>query len=413
MCITRWRPLPVSAFDALGPSGRRYTQADLPLAQELARRAALAVDNARLYGEVEKARAEAERRAAELDAAVAAIPDGFLIYGPAGEILRMNDVARRTIGLSREELALPLARRMAVERLETPEGRPYPVEELPMARALRGETVRGAVFVVRHLPGKPAWVSTSAAPIRAADGRLLGAVATFVDVTARHELEEQREDFVRAVSHDLRSPLAAILGQAQLLLRALDRAGLTGRERASAQAILTSAQRMDTMIQDLVDSVRLEAGRISIRRRAVDERALILDLLVRLATSMETGRVRLQAPQDLPPVLADPDHLERIVTNLLSNALKYSPPQSEVVVTLERRDGEVVTAVTDRGAGIAPEDLPHIFERYYQTRIGRREGLGLGLYITKKLVEALGGRIWVESELGKGSTFYFTLPGGT
>jgi two-component system phosphate regulon sensor histidine kinase PhoR len=109
--------------------------------------------------------------------------------------------------------------------------------------------------------------------------------------------------------------------------------------------------------------------------------------------------------------MADPSRLERILTNLISNALKYSPPEAEVVVRAERVDSCLQVSVVDRGIGIAPEDLPHLFERFYRTRGSRKaEGLGLGLYITRMLVEAHGGRIWAESELGKGSTFSFTLP---
>ena len=223
--------------------------------------------------------------------------------------------------------------------------------------------------------------------------------------------EERRDDMVRAVSHDLRQPLTVVQAQAQLLLRSLEQAGLA-REKSSAAAIITSSQRMNTMIEELVESARLEAGQIRLNLQPIDLRSFMLDLKQRLAGTLETDRIRVEAPEGLPPVTADPDRLERILTNLLSNALKYSAPDTEVTVSLARADGEVITSVTDRGPGIAPEDLPNLFERYYRARPARerREGLGLGLYITRGLVEAHGGRIWVESELGKGSTFSFRLP---
>ena len=224
--------------------------------------------------------------------------------------------------------------------------------------------------------------------------------------------EEQREEYTHIVSHDLRGPLAAIHGQAELLLRALDRAGAQGRERQRALGILASARRMNAMIQDLVDSARLEAGRLELHLERVNLVAFIVDLKERLAGSIETGRIRLVAPESLPAVRADPDRLERVLFNLLQNALAYSPPQSQVTLALSAGEGQVVVAVADRGPGIAAEDLPHLFERYYRTRLGRerQQGLGLGLYIAKMLVEAHGGRIWVESEPGQGSTFYFALP---
>ncbi len=398
---------------------RRYGPMDLTLAQELARRAAQAVDNARLYQEAEESRRQAEtlmeeaqRRAAELDTTIAAIPDGLIIYGAAGEILRMNEAAARMVGLAVADRAKPFAEHLAMLPIETPEGQPFPPDRLPMAQALHGKTVRGVVLVPQRPDGAKTWVSASAAPIRAADGRLLGAVATFTDITPLHELQERREDLLRAVSHDLRSPLTAILGQAELLLRALDRAGMAGRERRNAEGIITSARRMNAMIQDLVDSARLEAGQIRLRPMPLDLRTFAYNLKERLADELETGRIVVEAPADLPQVRADPDRLERILTNLLSNALKYSTPGTPVVVTLTPRNGEVETAVADRGPGIAPEELPHLFSRYYRARARRegKEGLGLGLYIAKGLVEAHGGRIGVASEPGVGSTFSFTLP---
>lgn len=142
--------------------------------------------------------------------------------------------------------------------------------------------------------------------------------------------------------------------------------------------------------------------------------AFVHDLRERLAGTRAgpVERIQIDAAEGLPSVLADRDYLERILTNLLSNALKYSAPESVVKVAIARRDGELVTSIADQGRGIPAEELPHLFERYFRAREARerREGLGLGLYITKGLVEAQGGHIWVETEVGKGSKFSFTLP---
>ncbi|MBI2953982.1 MAG: sensor histidine kinase [Chloroflexi bacterium] len=220
--------------------------------------------------------------------------------------------------------------------------------------------------------------------------------------------DEQRKDFINAVSHDLRSPLTIIRGQAQLIQRAPDREELV---RKSADAIVEGTGRMNAMIHDLVESARLEAGQLHLEKQAVDLRAFVSDLLERAAELEGMARVKSEIRADLPLVGADPGRLERILLNLLTNALKFSPPETEVLVRAEKTDDEVTVSVTDRGIGIAPEDLPHLFERFYRARVTRiAEGLGLGLYITRMLVEAHGGRVWVESEPGKGSTFYFTLP---
>jgi PAS domain S-box-containing protein len=353
----------------------------------------------------------AQQRAVELDATITSMADGVVIYGPEGEIVRMNPVASTILGYSPQAIEKPVTQRLSMLHLETPDGKPIPPEDTPSMRALRGETVRGMITVAHRSSGKEVWMSNSASPLRTPDGKVLGAVVTFTDVTARHQLEEMRKDLIRSVSHDLRGPLTIIRGQAQILSRALEKAGIHGAERNSAEAIIITAQRMNTMIQDLVDSVRLEAGQLPLTKTPVDLRATLSDLLERARTSLDVGRIKLQTTLNLPHVLADRDRLERILMNLITNALKYSPPESEVLIRAEVANGKVKVNVTDRGVGISPADYPHIFERFYRAaRTEKAEGLGLGLYITRMLVEAHGGRIWVESELGKGTTFSFTLP---
>lgn len=354
---------------------------------------------------------ERERVLAELDATISSMPDGVNVYDPKGTIVRMNPAAEEILGYSARERKLPPVERVKLLHLETPEGKPLPPEDAPAVRALRGERLRGVTLVVHTPDGRTCWLSNSAAPIRTLNGKLLGAVVVFSDVTQLHQLQEQQEDLVRAVSHDLRAPITVIQGQAQILGRILTGAGGDGRARRSIGAIITSVRRMNAMIQDLVDSVRMESRQLRLQKQPVDLKDFLSDLLQRSETVMDVGRVRDEIPEDLPPAKADPNRLERILGNLLSNALKYSLPETEVTVSAERADGELKISVTDRGVGIAPEDIPHIFERFYKPKGGRKAGgLGLGLYITRMLVGAHGGRIWVESDVGKGSTFSFTLP---
>ncbi len=359
-----------------------------------------------------EAREEAERRATEFDATLNAISSGLIVVGLGDVLLRMNAAAERLVGVTTEEWArLPPAERTRIIRPETPDGRPLSLAETPRHRALRGEAVVDYRMRLRHSDGSRRDVLASAGPIRDDEGRVTGAVVNWADITPLVELQRQREDILRAVSHDLRNPLASVLGQAQLCERRLAKAGLE-RERESAEAVITAAQRMNTMIQDLVDSARSETGQLALDRRPVDLRAFALDLKQQLRASMDTARVEVQMPDDLPPVWADPARLERILTNLWSNALKYSAPGTPVTVSAHQEDGVVITSVADRGRGIPPEDLPRLFQRYFRTEAAAeaRQGLGLGLYISRTLVEAHGGRIWVESVVGKGSTFSFSLP---
>ncbi len=348
--------------------------------------------------------------AAQLDSTITSIADAVMIYDQRGEIIRMNPIAERMLGFSERERHLPLPTRLATVRAETEERKPFPPEDSPPARALRGETVQGVVMVL-HRGETTVWTSASAGPIRDPAGNLQGAVITLVDITARHELEEQRDDLVRAISHDLRSPLTAVYGQAQLLLQLLQSTGADERLQRSAHAIVTSAHRMNAMILDLVESTRLESGQLRLEKHPTDLLTFLSDLLQRSAQVMAVHRIRLDIPPDLPQVDADPNRLERILTNLLSNALKYSDPETEVLVQAQQTDKWVTISVVDRGVGISSHDLPHLFERFYRAKGARKtEGLGMGLYISRMLVEAHGGRIWAESTPGRGSRFTFTLP---
>jgi signal transduction histidine kinase len=214
---------------------------------------------------------------------------------------------------------------------------------------------------------------------------------------------EQREDLLRAVSHDLRNPLQIVVLQAQRLQRQAD-----DRSRRPAAAILAASKRMDRMLRDLADAARSEVGGIELAARPVQLRPFLAELLEVADGALEAERVQNAVPEEAPPVLADPDRLDRILANLVGNALKYS--QDRVVVNARPDGAEVLVRVVDRGPGIAADDLPRIFDRYYRGQRHEGEGLGLGLYIVRKLVEAHGGRIWAESRPGEGSTFTFTLP---
>ncbi len=230
-------------------------------------------------------------------------------------------------------------------------------------------------------------------------------------VARLQQLQDELEDLLLAVSHDLRNPLTVIVGHAQLVQRLHARAGISDQER-SLETIIAVAQRMNMMVQDLLDCARLKTGRLQCCRQPLDLSQFLRSLLGRVAVSLDIKRVRLTVADDTPPVMADPDHLERIVVNLLSNALKYSSAGAPVELRADSRGRDAVVEVRDEGPGFSAEDLPHIFERF--RRLGGsadRDSVGLGLYITKMLVEAQGGHIGVVSELGRGTIFSVTLPG--
>lgn len=221
--------------------------------------------------------------------------------------------------------------------------------------------------------------------------------------------EALRDEYVQTISHDLRAPLTVIQGHAQMIQRAGEGGDLV---RKSADAIVTGARRMDAMIQDLVDATRLESGQLQLKLTPVDMRSFLLDLCERLRGGTGGERIRVDLPESVGVVRADVNRLERVLMNLITNALKYSHPDTQVTVALTQGRQDVVVSVSDQGPGIPPEELPLLFQRFHRApQTGNhREGLGLGLYITRGLVEAHGGRIRAKSRPGQGSVFEFTIP---
>jgi PAS domain S-box-containing protein len=356
--------------------------------------------------ELERLLAEVERQAAAMDAVLSSAPDALLVFGPDGALVRINPQAEALLG--------PAARVEPSHRLELlqvrlPDGRPLPGEQAAVVRALRGEHVSGELQLMT-VPGRDeVWVSVSAAPIPGPGGEPAGVVMTMLDITERQRLQQRQNELLQSISHDLRNPLTTVLGEAQRIQRHVERAETV---RRAAGHILVSARRMDAMVRDLVDSARLESGPVLTDLQPLNLAEFVHEVKERLEDiDGAAARVQIETEADLPLVLADAGHLERILGNLLSNALKYSPEDSPVTVRGVQEENRVTVSVSDRGAGISPEDLARLFQPYFRGAAGRRrqDSLGLGLAITRSLIEAQGGRIWVESRPGEGSSFSFTL----
>jgi len=219
----------------------------------------------------------------------------------------------------------------------------------------------------------------------------------------------QREELLDVVSHDLRAPLGALVGQAQVLGQ---RAGADAFLTARVEAILRCASRMDTMIEDLLDSARNESDQLRLRLEPIEVGAYLSELLERSAAVLEIDRVRLVIDQGGGLVTrADPSRLDRIVLNLLTNALKYSPPQSPVELGAASTGPWITIRVADHGPGIPSPDLARVFDRFFRGhRTAARGGLGIGLYSVRLLVEAHGGTVQVETGRQDGTTFLVALP---
>ena len=221
---------------------------------------------------------------------------------------------------------------------------------------------------------------------------------------------QARDDVLGIVAHDLRNPLGNIVLQSSLLQR-----GDSQPERRSqkpAEAIRRSASRMNRIIQDLLDMTRIEAGRLPLELTRVPAGQILSDSVKTQETLAASAslELRLEAPPRLPEVRADRDRLLQVFENLIGNAIKFTNPGGRITVGAMPKDEELLFWVADSGAGIPAEDLPHVFDRFWQSRKPQRVGAGLGLSIAKGIVEAHGGRIWVEASPGRGSTFFFAIP---
>jgi signal transduction histidine kinase len=224
-----------------------------------------------------------------------------------------------------------------------------------------------------------------------------------------------RDEVVSVVSHDLRNPLNSIVLSADFALLLLDREADRDEIAARLRAVLRSARQMNDLVEDLVETTRLESGRLVLDRETVEIAPLLEEMRDAFAAPAEERSIRLvlEVEDGLPPVQADRRRLEQVLSNLVGNALKFTEPGGVVTMRARADDARVVLAVEDTGIGIPAEHIPHLFDRFWQARRSDRRGLGLGLPIVKGLDEAHGGEVWVESREGVGTTVSFTLPSFT
>ena len=264
----------------------------------------------------------------------------------------------------------------------------------------------------RRPDGSLRWIASRAEPIRDPSGRITGLRGTAQDITELKELQRLREEWTSVVAHDLRQPIGVIHMAASLL--ATQHSGpMTEKEKRNVDRIRLATSNLSRMVDDLLDVSQVESRRLELRRSWADLRDIAQEVVERLAFLTSGFDVRLSESGDPAPVFADAARVEQILGNLISNAAKYGEPGTEIGVHVEHGQDQVHVSVTNRGRGILPEEMPPLFDRFFRSKASRASGipgLGLGLYITKGLVEAHGGRIWVESEPGKTTTFHFTLP---
>jgi signal transduction histidine kinase len=339
--------------------------------------------------------------------------DGVVVTDPAGKILLFNPEAERLAGLGDSDA--PSGIWPAVCGFYRPDQTtPFPLEGLPFAQAIRGESIDGVEVFIRgpHLP-EGCWVNIGGWPLRDARGAMQGSVIVLRDVSSYKAAERMKDEFVSVVSHELRTPLTAIKGALGLLLGGVT-GGLPERARSMLDVADRNSNRLLQLINDILDIQKIEAGRLEFKREPVDLQRVVeqaIEVHRDYATSLGVAVAQTRR-LDGTRVSADPDRVGQILTNLLSNALKFSPPKGRVELAVDRVDGSVRVSVADHGPGISESFRRRIFQKFAQadaTDTRRKGGTGLGLSICKALVERMGGRIGFESDPGVKTVFHFEL----
>ncbi|MEW6685143.1 MAG: GAF domain-containing protein [Candidatus Edwardsbacteria bacterium] len=384
-----------------------FSQDDLQLLMEVAPLVSVALRNAALHEEIQK-------EGSKLSATISSMPEGFLMVDSKFQVLMTNEAYSQLLGLptfirpgtSLLNSIIPEILKNAID--------PKPVLDFFKECADFPEKIVQAEMALRN-PRR--FLKLISFPLRLDSGELLGRVILKHDITPEREIQELREEFVGMLTHDLRNPLGAVIASLELSLDGSLGALNEEQTRFLANAD-EDAKKMLQMLNDLLDGYKFESVEMKLEKSEIILKDLIskkVEGFASLAKEKEIT-VEMSIPAEFPKVIADEGKLTRVLDNFLSNALKFTPLKGKVIVGAEEPAGSFIYVyVSDNGEGIAEEDQKMIFDKFYQVhsrRKGKRVGTGLGLPLCKRIIEAHGGKIWVESEVGKGSKFVFTLPKG-
>lgn len=364
-------------------NGKPFSTHQLRLVSALADFAAIAVENARLY-----ARVEAEQK--KLTTLISKVKDGIIVLDQDMRLLLINQSARQAFGLDDADLTKK------------------PIEDIFQNNEL-------LELLSQDKPTTPFRSEVSLLDGRVLNAQItpipeIGLAVTLQDITQLKELDQMKNDFVSMVSHDLRSPLTAILGYVALI----ERVGpVTDDQKRFIHLVDTSVQNVTTLIDELLDLGRIEAG-LDDRREPVQFEALIHHTVESLGHRIEkkSQTIELDIQPDLPQVFGNPIRLRQMLSNLLGNAIKYSPEGDQIKLSAGTENGQVILQISDNGIGIPLAEVTDIFNKFYRASNVPEgiPGTGLGLAIVKSIIENHGGRIWVDSTPGQGAVFSVVLP---
>jgi two-component system phosphate regulon sensor histidine kinase PhoR len=332
----------------------------------------------------------------KLATALANMTDGVIMTDIEGNILLANRAAENLFGFTQEKI---IGRPM-IEAV-----RDYEIDEVLKSclNTAKEQTNQFDSLTARR------FLRTVAIPIT--NGGLKGVLVLFQDLTELRNLQTMRREFIGNISHELRTPLSVI----KVIIETLESGAIA--DQKTARDFLTrvddEVDRLTQMVTELTELSRIESGRAELRKEPLNLNSLIEGVIARFNPQADRQGVTLSSelPPDLPPVTADKERIGQVLTNLVHNAIKFTPSGGRATISAKQEKDSIVVQVADTGIGISREDLPRVFERFYKADKARTsEGTGLGLAIAKHIVQAHGGSIWAQSEEGKGSTFSFSLP---
>jgi len=379
----------------------RFSTNDKLLLQSFADQAAIAIFNAQLYTQI---RYENQR----LDALIDSAADGILILTADQVIERVNAAFERMAGMPGDKIQ-GKSHDEIIRWANPPEG-------LTLEQAESGGwplTPNAYLYVEGDLQRKdppPIPVGITYAPLLTTEGKLRNIIVTVHDITKFRTAEEINNTIVSIVSHELKTPVALIKGYVSTLRRD-DAVWERAVVNDSLKVIEEEADRLASMIEDLLDASRLQAGGLKPNRSDLSLPALVKRLAKRFQTQSSQHKVVTDFPDKFPIILADEKRIEQVLSNLISNAIKYAPG-GEIRIQGQTRPEQVIICVSDEGPGIAPEDIPHIFDRFYRSSdaVKLTKGAGLGLYLSRAIIEAHGGRVWIDPKPNSGARICFSLP---
>lgn len=350
---------------------------------------------------------------AEHDAMLENIGDGVIGVNTKGEITFVNAQVEKLTGWS----AIDLLGKYIIHtiKLEDERGVEVSVDKVPIRQALfDNKKVSNSKYYYVRKDGSRFAVAITATPVIIFEQQAVGGVNVFRDVTKEREIDRMKTEFISLASHQLRTPLSAMKWFSELLLDGTT-GGLTTEQKEIVQNIYNSNERMIELVNSLLNISRIESGRIIIEPIPTDLAELVNEVIIELRPKIEKKKhnVAVSVHGSLPKVNIDPKLVRHVYMNLLTNAIKYSHDGGEIVVIISKSGNEVISQISDDGYGIPKDQQDKVFNKFFRAENVVKvetDGTGLGLYLTKAIVDSSGGKIWFESEPDKGTTFWFILP---